>query len=223
MDGVSYGIRNNTLRLCVHCYSRIWRKVNHSCRNDQQYARPDQKFQQGGDFHAGAGAKCRAGTRAVEEETDDNIYIKVYFHREGVVKEMALDEYIMGVLYGEVPETYHPEALKAQAVAARSYTLYRIQNQISHDNGADICTDYTHCQAWTQAEGEGSYPASIVSAVEETHNMIATYDGQCINALYFSNSGGYTESVENVWGGAPYPYLVSVEAREKPEITIIAA
>ena len=57
-----------------------------------------------------------------EEETDDNIYIKVYFHREGVVKEMALDEYIMGVLYGEVPETYHPEALKAQAVAARSYT-----------------------------------------------------------------------------------------------------
>ena len=148
----------------------------------------------------------------VEEETDDNIYIKVYFHREGVVKEMALDEYIMGVLYGEVPETYHPEALKAQAVAARSYTLYRIQIQNSHDNGADICTDYTHCQAWTQAEGEGSYPASIVSAVEETHNMIATYDGQCINALYFSNSGGYTESVENVWGGAPYPYLVSVES-----------
>lgn len=147
-----------------------------------------------------------------EEEKDDNIYIKVYFHREGVVKDMALDDYIMGVLYGEVPETYHSEALKAQAVAARSYTLYRINNQISHDNGADVCTDYTHCQAWTQAENGGEYPESIVTAVKETHNIIGTYNGECINALYFSNSGGYTESIENVWGGAPYPYLVSVES-----------
>lgn len=144
------------------------------------------------------------------QPADDNIYINVYFHREGVVREMALDDYIMGVIYGEVPETYHPEALKAQAIAARSYTMYRINNQISHENGADICTDYTHCQAWTEAENE--YPDSIVSAVKDTHNIIGTYNGECINALYFSNSGGYTESIENVWGGAPYPYLVSVES-----------
>ena len=148
----------------------------------------------------------------LETPKDDNIYINVYFHREGVVKTMTLDNYIMGVLYGEVPDTYHAEALKAQAVAARSYTMYRIYNNISHTNGADICTDYTHCQAWTEAENGGSYPESIVSAVQETHNMVAMYDGMCINALYFSNSGGYTESIENVWGGAPYPYLVSVES-----------
>ena len=142
---------------------------------------------------------------------DDNIYIKVYFHREGVIKSIALDEYIQGVLYGEVPETYHAEALKAQAIAARSYTVYRINHYASHDNGADVCTDYTHCQAWTAAEN-GIYPDSIRSAVAETRHMIGTYEGKCINALYFSNSGGYTEAIENVWGGAPYPYLTSVES-----------
>ena len=148
---------------------------------------------------------------------DDNIYINVYFHREGVVKEMNLDDYIMGVLYGEVPETYHKEALKAQAIAARSYTIYRINNHITHENGADVCTDYTHCQAWTEAENGGDYPDSIASAVKETHNIIGTYNNECINALYFSNSGGYTESIENVWGGAPYPYLVSVESPGEAE------
>ena len=123
---------------------------------------------------------------------DDNIYINVYFHREGVVKEMNLDDYIMGVLYGEVPETYHKEALKAQAIAARSYTIYRINNHITHENGADVCTDYTHCQAWTEAENGGDYPDSIASAVKETHNIIGTYKNDCIIALYFSNSVGYT-------------------------------
>lgn len=153
------------------------------------------------------------GAPGEDDETpkDDNIYIKVYFHREGVVKSVALDDYIMGVIYGEVPETYNIEALKAQAVAARSYTMYRISNNISHENGADVCTDYTHCQAWTEADSEG-YPEPIIQAVQETHNIVGTYDGKCINALYFSNSGGYTEAVENVWGGAPFPYLVSVES-----------
>ena len=136
--------------------------------------------------------------------------IKVYFHKEGYIKEMSLEEYITGVLYGEVPSYYSGEALKAQAVAARSYTLYKINNGISHENGADICTDYSHCQAWT-ANGKGShYPDSIVQAVEDTKNLICTYEGKCINALYFSNSGGATESIENVWGGSAIPYLKSV-------------
>ena len=136
--------------------------------------------------------------------------IKVYFHKEGNIKEISLEEYITGVLYGEVPSYYSGEALKAQAVAARSYTLYKINNGISHENGADICTDYSHCQAWTPYEKGSHYPDSIVQAVEDTKNLICTYEGECINALYFSNSGGATESIENVWGGSPVPYLKSV-------------
>lgn len=146
----------------------------------------------------------------------DDIFIDVYFHREDEIRTVELDEYIMGVVYGEVPESYGIEALKAQAVAARSYAVYRIENNILHANGADVCTDYTHCQAWTRAE-DGAYPESIAQAVSETHNIIGTYDGKCINALYFSNSGGYTESIENVWGGAPSPYLVSVESPGESE------
>ena len=143
-------------------------------------------------------------------EVSSQKIIKVYLHKEGYIKEMSLEEYITGVLYGEVPSYYSAEALKAQAVAARSYTLYKINNGIFHENGADICTDYSHCQAWTPCEKGSRYPDSIVQAVEDTQNIICTYNGECINALYFSNSGGATESIENVWGGKPLPYLKSV-------------
>lgn len=144
--------------------------------------------------------------------TKDEITIKVYFHKEKIVRQMSLDDYISGVLYGEVPSYYCEEALKAQAIAARSYTLYRIYNGISHAGGADICTDYTHCQAWTPREENSVYPEAITKAVKATENIIATYNGKCINALYFSNSGGNTEAIENVWGGSPYPYLKSVSS-----------
>lgn len=152
--------------------------------------------------------------------TSDNIYdtsIKVYFHEEKSIREMDLDDYITGVLYGEVPSSYSPEALKAQAIAARSYTVYKITNGITHENGADVCTDYTHCQAWRSCEKDSDYPKSLKNAVKETQNTIITYSGECINALYFSNSGGMTESVENVWGGSPLPYLKSVSSPGESE------
>lgn len=136
--------------------------------------------------------------------------IKVFFHKEAAIKEVSLEEYIKGVLYGEMPSSYSLEALKAQAVAARTYTVYRIRNGSTHRNGADICTDYTHCQAWTADSAETPYPEAIERAVEETKNTICTYNGECINAMYFSNSGGATEAIENVWGGREIPYLKSV-------------
>ena len=146
--------------------------------------------------------------------TKDEITIKVYFHKEKIVRQMSLDDYISGVLYGEVPSYYCEEALKAQAIAARSYTLYRIYNGISHAGGADICTD----QAWTPREENSVYPEAITKAVKATENIIATYNGKCINALYFSNSGGNTEAIENVWGGSPYPYLKSVSSPGKENV-----
>ena len=145
--------------------------------------------------------------------------IKVYFHNEDIVKEMKLDDYILGVVYAEVPESYSIEALKAQAIAARSYTIYKINNGITHENGADVCTDYTHCQAWSAGEKGSVYPEQITKAVNETRNTIITYDDECINALYFSNSGGMTESAENVWDGSPYPYLKSVSSPGESEFS----
>lgn len=162
------------------------------------------------DFIKGATKKDAPEEPSIPED-DETFYINVYFHKEGVIRRMALDDYLKGVLYGEVPESYHKEALKAQAVAARSYALYRIRNGISHENGADICTDYTHCQAWA-ASDSGKYPDSISSAVDDTSDIISTYNGKCINAMYFSNSGGYTESIGNVWDGSDTPYLTSVQS-----------
>ena len=152
-------------------------------------------------------------------DTTYDTSIKVYFHKEDIIKKIDLDEYIAGVVYAEVPESYSVEALKAQAVAARSYTLYKIGNGIAHPNGADVCTDYTHCQAWNSREKDSDYPESIIKAVKETQNTIITYEGKCINALYFSNSGGMTESAENVWGGNPYPYLKSVPSPGESEFS----
>lgn len=152
-------------------------------------------------------------------EPKGDTLIKVHFHKEDIVKEMKLDDYILGVVYAEVPESYSIEALKAQAIAARSYTVYKIINEITHQNGADVCTDYTHCQAWNPAEKDSVYPESITRAVKETQNTIITYSGECINALYFSNSAGMTESAENVWEGSSYPYLKSVSSPGESEFS----
>ena len=65
------------------------------------------------------------------------------------VEEMTLGEYLVGVVRAEMPASFEPEALKAQAVAARTYTLYKMQTGGNHGDTADICTDSTCCQAYT--------------------------------------------------------------------------
>ena len=131
---------------------------------------------------------------------------------------MNLDEYLCNVVSAEMPANYEIEALKAQAIVARTYTIYKILNK-KHDT-ADICDDSTCCQAWISkndrlARWEESQRESnwqkIVSAVNDTKGKIITYDDKPIDAFFHSNSGGVTEVPVNVWGGTGYPYLQSVE------------
>jgi len=136
------------------------------------------------------------------------------------VQEVDLEEYICNVVSAEMPADYELEALKAQAVAARTYTIYRItQEEKKHEN-ADICNESTCCQAWISKEDrlakweEDKREANwnkIVKAVEETKGKVITYEGSPINAFFHSNSGGTTEVPINVWGGSGYPYLQVVE------------
>lgn len=117
-----------------------------------------------------------------------------------------------------MPATFEEEALKAQAVVARTYTIYKIENGSKHE-GADICDSASCCQAWiskekrferwNEADREGNWQ-KIVSAVESTKGKIITYEGAPINAFFHSNSGGNTETATNVWGGTNYPYLQPV-------------
>lgn len=118
-----------------------------------------------------------------------------------------------------MPASYEQEALKAQAIVARTYTVYKIFKGSKHEN-ADICDDSTCCQAWISKENRfekwneqdrESNWNKIVLAVNDTTGKIITYNGEPINAFFHSNSGGNTETVANVWGGTDYPYLQSVE------------
>ncbi len=156
--------------------------------------------------------------------------IRVYLTKTNEVKEMNIDEYIMGVLLGEMPVDYEKEALKAQAVVARTYTLNKIlHNQGAHEN-ADMCDDINHCQAFKSKEYAFSCWADtdkwqkwkrIEDAVLETKNEVVTYEGSLINAFFHAHSGGKTEDISNIWGKEEIPYLKSVdgyEADKKEEV-----
>ncbi len=130
-----------------------------------------------------------------------------------VVNELPLEEYLLGVVPNELAPEPFPEleALKAQAIAARTY-IVRNLGQFAED-GYDICaTD--QCQVYGGLDTE--HPLAT-RAVEETRGVVATYDGEPINALYSSTCGGRTENSENVFG-EPLPYLVSTVCHaEHPE------
>lgn len=133
---------------------------------------------------------------------------------EGVQTQMSLHEYLTGVLLGEMPASFSAEALKAQAVAARTFTL-RILETGKH-NGA-ICENASCCQAFVSAqhfldENNGAGQPIIeemAQAVADTDGLVLEYDGQLIDAVFFSCSGGRTEAAVEVWGGE-IPYLQSV-------------
>lgn len=146
--------------------------------------------------------------------------IKLLHTNTSQIEEIPLDEYLYGVVSAEMPASFEEEALKAQAVVARTYTIYKIENDSGKHEGANICDDSTCCQAWVSKEDrlnkweEASRDSNwnkIVNAVDSTKGKIITYEGKPINAFFHSNSGGKTEVTANVWGGDGYPYLQSVE------------
>ena len=135
------------------------------------------------------------------------------------VEEVKLDEYIACVVSAEMPVSYDIEALKAQAIVARTYTIYKITTSKKHSN-ADICDKSTCCQAWISKEDRlkkwdeeeaNDNWNKIVQAVNDTVGKIITYEGKPINAFFHANSGGKTQTPFYVWGGTGYPYLQVVE------------
>ena len=120
-----------------------------------------------------------------------------------VVNVLTLEEYLLGVVPSEVSPQWRVDALRAQAVAARTYALYNMNAYRSR--GYDVTDD-------TRSQGYGGYSAEAAAssqAVSDTRGMVVTYGGKPIDALFHSNAGGYTENSENVWGTA-LPYLRGV-------------
>ena len=144
--------------------------------------------------------------------------IKLLHKDTGEVEELPIDTYLYNVVSAEMPADYEIEALKAQAVVARTYTIYKTQNK-KHEN-ADICDDSTCCQAWVSKDTrfsrweedkrENNW-AKIEQCVNDTKGKIITYEGKPINAFFHASSGGITELPANVWGGTGLPYLQVIE------------
>lgn len=160
----------------------------------------------------------------IEEKKGDNQNnyktIKLLHTATNIIQEIALEEYLYNVVSAEMPVDYHEEALKAQAVVARTYTIYTINKNKGKHGDADICDSYKCCQAWIskeerlskweESERENNWN-KIRKAVDDTNGEVITYNGDIINALYHANSGGKTEKPNFVWEGGNYPYLQIVE------------
>lgn len=152
-----------------------------------------------------------------KQENYQDITIQLLHAKTGEVEQVNLEEYLCHVVSAEMPADYELEALKAQAIVARTYTMYKMKNK-KHAN-ADICDDSTCCQAWVSKEDrlarwEESKRESnwqkIEQCINETRGKIVTYQNEPINAFFHANSGGKTETTLNVWGGSGYPYLQTV-------------
>lgn len=134
----------------------------------------------------------------------------------GEVQIMELEQYVTCVLLKELPSDFHPEAMKAQAVATRTYTLRRYSDGFKHENAA-VCTDPGCCQAFRTPEeflaqgGSGAALQKVRGAAADTSGQVLTYEGRLIEATYFSSSGGRTEAAVAVWG-EDIPYLQATES-----------
>lgn len=153
--------------------------------------------------------------------------IKVYNSKTGETEELNLDEYIKGVVAAEMPAAFHIEALKAQAVAARTYAISRsIRFADGHPEhkSAPLCTGI-HCQAYLSLEqlrelhGESwvdEYWGKIEESVNSTKNLAIFYNGEIIEPLYHSTAGGRTEDAKDVFA-VESPYLKSVTSPYEEE------
>ncbi|NLF34472.1 MAG: SpoIID/LytB domain-containing protein, partial [Clostridiales bacterium] len=146
--------------------------------------------------------------------------LQVYLSEEETVT-LTMSDYLWRVVAAEMPASFEPEALKAQAVAARTYTAARLDRVHTRHPDAALCGNSACCQAYIEpadaaARWGGSaavYTERIAAAVADTDGMVILYDGVPIDAVFHSSSAGRTMDAVAVWGGN-VPYLTGVESPE---------
>ncbi len=144
--------------------------------------------------------------------------VKLYLTEKQETVQISLEDYLIGCVAAEMPASFEAQALKAQAICARTYAIRKLINQQAYPMNADLTDNPNNCQAYIDQETfKQRHPhetaallAKISEAVQSTRGIIITYDGEPIDALYHSTCGGRTESAEEIWGGK-IPYLVSVK------------
>lgn len=163
--------------------------------------------------------------RQEKEETAElaaNPEVSILRTADNTVEKLPLEEVVVGVLAGEMPSDFELEALKAQAIAARTYIMKRLPEPYGsglavHEGGAYICDDFAHCQAYVDEEqrkenwGDSftENEEKIRSAVEATAGQVITYEGEVISPTFCSTCGGKTEAAGDYWQ-SDVPALQSV-------------
>ena len=144
----------------------------------------------------------------------------------GVIEEMTMDVYLQGVLRAEMPASFELEALKAQAIAARTYTLHKMKDgPIANHPDAEACDDINCCKAYKTAEDAAAdwggmalyYEEKLARAIAETDGQVILYGGEPILAVFFSSANGHTQNAGAVWQ-SDLPYLQSVSSPENEEL-----
>lgn len=150
---------------------------------------------------------------AAKEPGTEEAFVSVrLLQPDGTVDTLPLEDYIVGVVLGEMPASYEGEALKAQAVAARTYTVTRLAHP-AHEE-ADLCASASCCAAFVAPEAYTGGEEALIKvqdSVASTASEILTYDGEPIVAAFHAMSAGKTEDAANVWG-SDVPYLKPVES-----------
>ncbi|GEM05276.1 stage II sporulation protein D [Halolactibacillus miurensis] len=153
-------------------------------------------------------------SQTMEEQTDYSVTVV----REDTEHQLDLESYVFGVVAGEMPASFHLEALKAQAIAARTYIIHHsIKEDPSLTTG--YVTDTVFDQVYKSDEelkqlwedNYETYKAKIKEAVSATADQILVFDEEPIFPAFFSTSNGYTENAEDYWSNS-LPYLISVES-----------
>lgn len=165
-----------------------------------------------------------ASQTAADAARDDTMTLRVL--HGGAVEEMDMAAYLQGVLRAEMPASFELEALKAQAIAARTYTLYKMRGgPIANHPDADACDDITCCKAYKTAEDAAAdwggmalyYEEKLARAVSETDGEVVLYGGEPILAVFCSSTNGHTQNAGAVWQ-SDLPYLQSVSSPENEEL-----
>ncbi|WPX09043.1 stage II sporulation protein D [Anaerocellum danielii] len=169
--------------------------------------------------------KIRATSTALQSKNQKNdIFINLLRKNKNRIEKILLEEYVIGVVAAEMPAEFNLEALKAQAVASRTYAARKIVGKALHNGYEEkkvyLCDDFSHCQAYIdvsemkQKWGKDfeKYYSKIRKAVDQTKGQVLVYKGRIIDSLYHAASGGKTEDAKEVFG-RNIPYLKSVVSR----------
>lgn len=149
-----------------------------------------------------------------KQEKTTEPFVKLYLHEKDQVTELYLEDYLIGTVAAEMPASFDMEALKAQAVCARTYAIRKIIDHHPYPRQANLSDDINSCQAFCDVSSRQISPENlkrIETAVKSTRGEVMLYDSYPIDALYHSCCGGKTDSS---WGGsAPLPYLQAVKCK----------